>query len=310
MSYRFGFNSKMKDNEIYGEGNAYDFGARIYDPRIARWQACDPLAVKYPSLSPYQFAGNIPTCAVDGDGRLIIFIGGLRTDEADGDQPGHEDCPKCLQGIYNNDIFGYWSTDRNTFGREAHIDKQFSDAYKDDNLWYTSGSSEWRSQADDRKEYGKTRAEQFHAMVQDGQIKLADNEEIIIVAHSQGGAYSAGFAEELMSYKDENGNQLYNVKIIYYITPHQPADIDHPDGVEGVQFSHPGDAVSSSDWWLNGGSSFAKIPGVSNDDFHAKDIMGGEGQPPCGTAAGNRCGHNVTDNDQFIGPKLPTTDEK
>jgi hypothetical protein len=28
--------------------------------------------------------------------------------------------------------------------------------------------------------------------------------------------------------------------------------------------------------------------------------MGGKGQPPCGGAGGNRCGHNVTDNDEFI----------
>lgn len=31
-----------------------------------------------------------------------------------------------------------------------------------------------------------------------------------------------------------------------------------------------------------------------------EDIMGGNGQPPCGGPAGNRCGHNVTDNDEFI----------
>lgn len=29
-AYRYGFNGKEKDAEMYGEGNAYDFGARIY----------------------------------------------------------------------------------------------------------------------------------------------------------------------------------------------------------------------------------------------------------------------------------------
>ncbi|MFK7059864.1 hypothetical protein V3Q90_06970 [Flavobacterium oreochromis] len=33
--YRYGFNGK-EDDQIKGEGNSYDFGARIYDPRIGR----------------------------------------------------------------------------------------------------------------------------------------------------------------------------------------------------------------------------------------------------------------------------------
>ncbi len=32
--YRFGFNGKENDNEIQGDGNSYDFGARIYDSRL------------------------------------------------------------------------------------------------------------------------------------------------------------------------------------------------------------------------------------------------------------------------------------
>jgi hypothetical protein len=36
--YRYGFNGKENDGETKGEGNSYDFGDRIYDPRIGRWQ--------------------------------------------------------------------------------------------------------------------------------------------------------------------------------------------------------------------------------------------------------------------------------
>ena len=35
-TYRYGFNGMEKSDEVYGEGNAYDFGARIHDPRIGR----------------------------------------------------------------------------------------------------------------------------------------------------------------------------------------------------------------------------------------------------------------------------------
>lgn len=54
-SYRYGFNGKEKDDELKGEGNSYDFGARIYDSRIGRWFALDKSFKKYPDLSPYIF---------------------------------------------------------------------------------------------------------------------------------------------------------------------------------------------------------------------------------------------------------------
>lgn len=68
-SYRFGFNGQEKDNEAYGEGNAYDFGARIYDPRLGRWLSLDPLMTKYPDLSPYSYSGNSPILFTDFDGQ-------------------------------------------------------------------------------------------------------------------------------------------------------------------------------------------------------------------------------------------------
>src|SRR5690554_8205387 len=67
-SYDYGFNGMLKDDEIKGEGNSYDFGARMYDPRIMRWLTRDPLEDKYPYLSPYNFVANTPIQAVDPDG--------------------------------------------------------------------------------------------------------------------------------------------------------------------------------------------------------------------------------------------------
>jgi RHS repeat-associated protein len=70
---RFGFNGKELDNEAKGEGNSYDFGARMYDPRIGRWLTIDPFAAKYPNISPYVFVGNMPIIASDPNGKEIIF---------------------------------------------------------------------------------------------------------------------------------------------------------------------------------------------------------------------------------------------
>ena len=72
-SYRYGFQGQEKDNEIKGEGNSYDFGARMLDPRVGRWFANDPSAHLQPSSSPYSFANNNPVILVDPDGELPII---------------------------------------------------------------------------------------------------------------------------------------------------------------------------------------------------------------------------------------------
>ncbi|MFA9212442.1 MAG: RHS repeat domain-containing protein [Candidatus Methylacidiphilales bacterium] len=72
LGYRFAFNGKEKDNETYGEGNAYDFGARIYDSRLGRWLAVDPLMSKYPFFSPFNYCANNPMVFVDPDGKKIV----------------------------------------------------------------------------------------------------------------------------------------------------------------------------------------------------------------------------------------------
>lgn len=67
--YRYGFNGKENDNEVKGTGNQQDYGFRIYDPRIVRFNSIDPLTSKYPMLTPYQFSGNFPIAGVDLDGK-------------------------------------------------------------------------------------------------------------------------------------------------------------------------------------------------------------------------------------------------
>lgn len=68
-SYRFGFNGKMKDNELYGLGNSIDYDARFYSPRLGRPLSVDPLAKEFPMLSPYQFFSNNPVWYIDLDGK-------------------------------------------------------------------------------------------------------------------------------------------------------------------------------------------------------------------------------------------------
>ena len=69
--YRYGFNGKENDNEVKGEGNSLDFGARIYDSRIGRWLSLDPMQANYEALTPYNFTANSPIRFIDPDGKVI-----------------------------------------------------------------------------------------------------------------------------------------------------------------------------------------------------------------------------------------------
>jgi RHS repeat-associated protein len=66
-----GFNGKRKDDETYGGGDSYDFGSRIYDPRLGRWLSVDPLQARYASISPYAFCAGNPITCIDPDGQGV-----------------------------------------------------------------------------------------------------------------------------------------------------------------------------------------------------------------------------------------------
>ena len=66
--YKFGFNGKENDDEVYGDGDFQDYGMRMYDTRVGRFASVDPISKVYPMLSPYQFASNSSISGVDMDG--------------------------------------------------------------------------------------------------------------------------------------------------------------------------------------------------------------------------------------------------
>lgn len=47
------------------------FGARYYDSDLSVWLSVDPLADKYPSMSPFMYCGGNPVMMVDPDGKHI-----------------------------------------------------------------------------------------------------------------------------------------------------------------------------------------------------------------------------------------------
>jgi RHS repeat-associated protein len=69
---RYGFNGKEVDSEINGNGNAYDFGARMYDSRLGRWWSVDPEYTSFLNESPYSALRNNAISCIDKDGKKWV----------------------------------------------------------------------------------------------------------------------------------------------------------------------------------------------------------------------------------------------
>ncbi|KUJ50005.1 hypothetical protein AR685_16580 [Chryseobacterium sp. JAH] len=64
---------KFNAKELDSDTGLYYYGARYYNPRLSVWYGVDPLAGKYPNLSPYVYTANNPIKYIDPDGRRIII---------------------------------------------------------------------------------------------------------------------------------------------------------------------------------------------------------------------------------------------
>jgi RHS repeat-associated protein len=76
-SYRYGFNGMEADDEAKGDGNSYNFGARMYDARLGRFLSIDPRFKDFPKISTYCYAANSPILYIDinGEGPINPLTG-------------------------------------------------------------------------------------------------------------------------------------------------------------------------------------------------------------------------------------------
>jgi RHS repeat-associated protein len=246
--YRYGFNGMEKDDEVSGEGNSYDFGARFYNSRVGRWLSVDPMVSKYPNLSPYNYVSNTPINAIDPNGEWIIFINGLNLDPSQGGNPNY------WRTTATGDVIKNWDI--------AAMIK-----IGDFNASYVDGSG--TNTAVDLSDEARYKTGYYKAM-QDAPVLINNLEKdengnivetIKIVTHSMGGVTGRGYTQGLLDYVS-NYNEShkdapirgFQIEFVVDLAPYFN-DVNYMKPIEGVTTYR---ATGESDWL----ASDQKIEGV------------------------------------------------
>jgi RHS repeat-associated protein len=186
------FNGKEKQDQLGFDW--LDYGTRMYNPSIGRWNAIDPYASVYEHFSPYAYVANNPIISVDYEGKLIVYVNGFRVTA----YATYTTLKALFRGIpipaphdhrenwFRNDPFDYW----------AKFDDSWS--FPDENKFYVDGSNHPYSSADDRFTKGETEGKILADKIKSGEIELEDGETIKLIGHSHGAAHAMGLAKGLL----------------------------------------------------------------------------------------------------------------
>ncbi|MDO4197230.1 MAG: RHS repeat-associated core domain-containing protein, partial [Prevotellaceae bacterium] len=109
-----------KEIQPLGSTGWIDFGARQYDSFLGRWTTVDPLAEKYPGISPYLYCAGNPVNYVDPDGNSLST---------------HTDKYGVVQRVIDDGDLGVYRHDGDAEQTISELDSSYSSDY-------TSGGGE------------------------------------------------------------------------------------------------------------------------------------------------------------------------
>ncbi|MEJ0101425.1 MAG: RHS repeat-associated core domain-containing protein [Bacteroidota bacterium] len=261
---KYKYNGKELNNKEFSDGSGlelYDYGARFYDQQIGRWYKTDNKAELYFATSPYVYALNQPTNAIDPDGNLVIFIQGNHFGET-----GHEYWTAknyyTTIGTPGQTPTGYHPINgRGTtmvYGKDRYFDNEVMTQLNDNHTprYYDGSGGGWHplsvrhrtsSLAEGREQMGYEQGKEDAASIIANleRDKSSNNiiETIKVVTHSMGGAYGNGLVRALREYiatlPAEQQKQIKIEQVIDF-DPYQGADITADGVTPTFQYIHYG----------------------------------------------------------------------
>ncbi len=269
MENKYKYIGKELQNKEFSDGSGlelYDYGARMQDPQLGRWCRIDNKAEIYQNITPYAYAANQPTNAIDKDGNLIVFINGYTKKE---DEKGTN---KYWRSYHEFQDFSGSSQPI----LDETFDIKVSKRFNDNKLEYLNGGN--FTNASDRYYTGYNKGYDEVETIINGLHRTGGviTESIKIVAHSMGAIYSKGFVKAIVEYAKKHPEKCNGLKITEYdFAAFQQNDEEFSHAVEGVslfQFDNKGDLVVGGVIGLIFGSHLAKEKGReekgSNDDVN------------------------------------------
>jgi RHS repeat-associated protein len=245
---KYKFNGKELQNKEFADGSGlegYDYGARMYDQQIGRWNKIDNRAETYQNITPYAYVANQPTNAIDKDGNLIIFINGFTffDNSIAGNQwywREYTDNHIMLRAPQNRFDPGEWRTERVQTGRA--FDLEVSKQLHDEHRHYVDGSNGLYATA--RYRNGEEQGYREAAALIAGLHRTGGviDETIKVITHSMGGIYGQGYIQGIQKYLKEHPDLKKQVKItlVADFDPFEASGIYNDGEIKKQQYLHHG----------------------------------------------------------------------